>query len=1298
MEDERTIIFTIADLIHRARPLSGASSLTPSRPIATLKPRPNSDQNQCQKPPVTACQGSIAKTLKPLTHPTVLVGTLILPSFADTNSTVKCSCFQFSDDSAVVCCDVLDFNPEMIGRTIRIVAWNFIPFKCGSRGGFLEIINWVVLPSCGGNVCSLSDFSSSCLTSGSCDVKDNSKAKCSLFGVVESISPVSIVPCATAESGSRNVSGFFVNMFVCECKLCSSKLLVSQLNDLSEESIKDHCFVKKVIIYFCGLTSSWHPLISKMIGDVILLMRLKKKLVFIGKEESQLMYVTTDNVSLHVPKLFKKPSLVQNRDTRGKGESCSYTGVVTGVYMQGMVVELDQDVMLLLTDRYLTVPHCLRVGAIVTVRNVHFVDPKFSWGKIMILGACCRTSLYMESFSPLETGCHSKSHSQSLLQKFMDSLSFSARLWVLLVISSFRKKFAGIISDKEILGSKHKEGLAQKYASMHLPLSAFEFRHGILVEFCKHDLCSSDNEVDYGNLKLVLPISNLITYCEALWKKILDDWENCVDFWGGINQKQPISCDGRSYPQSIIKVLRTREIGVVAVGILKMSLSSGRLQLIDATGGVDIMLDLPVNWDFNRIFEAKDSIVIMEGIPQKLVDLNSIADPLSCQSIFNTTSLVRKTNISLYLHQDPSGEDSRSRSLFSDLSGYAHELESGKFHLLMLTHKFPIQLKFQGDQANRVNMFAQAIVMPWNLLISGKHEDAITTWIPLDHLKDSPEKITRFERHHKRCKIDQASIEASDHNSCRNSGTESTSCVSLELPCLIASKGVDRHFLGILRCTNECFKIFSGCKPPRRRLLLEFGPDSFCMYEALKIGRFYLIKHEEDKLCSSKDNYKVFISSGTHFWSFTFSSSEGLESSNNPDISQFHNGIDCENSDVNLLVPSSALKSLENDIKILGHGLIEPTKSFWEESDASTQSSGNALSDYPLPVGNLVSLHGLIVALHDCVGDTFPAKSRLTHYEGCSPICFLGNGDVCVHVLVENRVVRIFCDLSKQAYPIGLGRDVNASFHQILALNGQNKYMMIPVSFITIDHTSLMNGQCNDKFNYTAETICLNRVTSPNTVPAAMICDLMQLSEFTPVQFRCRVGAVYILVVEKSRSTTVFQSNFWSIPIAGFVLDDGSSSCCCWANSDTAAALLGLDSEASAETSGRYKTGIGSTVTHLNQIMEKHSKVVVKNYGSVFDSLSQELAFSVGSDKLICSSDEDLLRSLIINASFSTSRTICGGLMDPSRTRWLKERLTELDLTMPPLQNVWATSVSHTDILAEARNMFKDLSITAPNI
>ncbi|KAL3514558.1 hypothetical protein ACH5RR_027275 [Cinchona calisaya] len=208
--------------------------------------------------------------------------------------------------------------------------------------------------------------------------------------------------------------------------------------------------MKSLIVYFCGSASSWYPVIVRLIGGLISLSGLTKKLVYIRKDDSELMYVTTEKALLRLPEMAKRCISKEKADLRGFGEVGSYAGTVTGVYMQGMVMELDNEVLLLLTDNQLMLPHSLRVGAIVSLRNIHFVTSKFSWTKILVLGACFMTCICVESFSPLQTGCYKKSYSQNLLRKFVDSITFSARLWVLLTVTCFQKKFAGILSEKEI--------------------------------------------------------------------------------------------------------------------------------------------------------------------------------------------------------------------------------------------------------------------------------------------------------------------------------------------------------------------------------------------------------------------------------------------------------------------------------------------------------------------------------------------------------------------------------------------------------------------------------------------------------------------------------------------------------------------------------------------------------------------------------------------------------------------------------------------------------------------------------
>ncbi|EYU25385.1 hypothetical protein MIMGU_mgv1a020802mg [Erythranthe guttata] len=1074
MEKESSFTLTISDLIQRAQPLTAAASLVPSRPISTLGPHNNSDENHRRKSSSDTCRNTGLQTLKPLNQPTPLIGTLTLPSIPKSSSRIKCNCFQFSDDSATICCGILDFDPKMIDQRIRVLAWNFIPLQCGDggvKGGFLEIITWEFCRSFSGNVCSLSDFGSFCLTLGGCDVNENSAANCLMFGLIESISPVSVVPCAGGETGSRNISGFLANVRVCKCKICAAKLLVSQLKDLSEENVGDHSFTKTVIVYFCGLTSAWHPVISRFIGGIVLLTGLKKKLVFISKEVSQLMYVTTDEASFHIAKLFKQRGFVCNSDVRGEGECGSYTGIVTGLYMQGMVVELDQDVILLLTEQHLTVPHCVRVGAI----------------------------------------------------------------------------------------------------------------QGLMLEFCKHNLCSVGNEAHYGHLRLV----------------------------SLTNQKKPLCCEGRSYVQSVKRVFHTEEIGVLVLGTLKVSLSSGKLQLVDATGYIDIMTDLPTTWDFDRIFE------------------------------------------------------------------------------------------FQGDLAKLSNIFAEAIVLPWDLLVAGKYEDTVTNYV---------ENITRPEKHrsNKRCKVEQACVDASNiglnesMNRLRGQFTLKT-CASnhpIELPCLIASKGKKIHYHA---------KMVSVCKPSKRKVLLEFSPDSLCVYEVMKIGCCYLIKHhEEDNLRPRKENpqisrAKLSISSENRVRKVRFSSIETLRNSDVFPSCNLHNssdeiilegphrveisGLDSDvHSDINVFVPSGDVTLLEKAIK----------DSSSEESDihGHGEPMTNASVCHTLPEGNLITLQGVVMSFHDCSGDNCPVPGQ-----GYLPMFLRGNGGVCFHVLVDNQTLRIFCDLSKQTYPVGLGTNVYATFHRILVLSAQNRYVMTPVSFITIKDTILTNGHLTDEFNDPSrtgtETVGLFSVASPNTVPTILISDALQLSELKPLKFRCRIVGVYTLVFEKTKTTAVSRSCF-GIPFAGFIIDDGSSSCCCWVDSERAKALLGLEFEDhlrkdSAESFGRSKARKRSNIGRLNRVLERHNRIVVKNYGHIFDPSSQQLAFLVNSDKSLRSSDEDLLRNSINYAFLRPSWTIVGNLMDEKTSNWLGERLMELDILFPSLLNVWLTSICHTDMLAEARNIIQEL-------
>lgn len=148
-----------------------------------------------------------------------------------------------------------------------------------------------------------------------------------------------------------------MQFLACECKLCSSKDSVVTNGR--------HEYTKTVFLYFSGVASCWHPVMVKLVGTLLTISGLKNKLVFMGKER-QLMLVNTERTVLHVPRLLKRSVPVSKTFVRGNGECGEYSGVVKGVYMQGMVVELESDVWLLLTGNSLMVPHSLRAGTLVS--------------------------------------------------------------------------------------------------------------------------------------------------------------------------------------------------------------------------------------------------------------------------------------------------------------------------------------------------------------------------------------------------------------------------------------------------------------------------------------------------------------------------------------------------------------------------------------------------------------------------------------------------------------------------------------------------------------------------------------------------------------------------------------------------------------------------------------------------------------------------------------------------------------------------------------------------------------------
>ncbi|CAL1410843.1 unnamed protein product [Linum trigynum] len=1241
------LVLTISELVSRGRAFTAASSLgsfpagasvSHSSSVGKLddenpRPKPPPPPPPPRKPfPNPTGTNPSPRVLEPLNRAAILIGTITLPP-----ESLHCphrSCFQFSDDSsASVCCDVLDFRVQLVGRRIRVLAWNFLPLRHGN-GGFLEIVRWDFLESgCVLSRCTnvdpiplISSLPSAAPPPPPPPQEGKSKACYSIHGPVESVSPVSDVPCSTGTLKAQKLRGFIARIMVCLCQLCSGKEGTKVLQNVAKK--EDHRFTEAKFVYFVGASSCWHPVIMKLVGSVIMLSGLKKKLVFIGEKESQLMFVTTENSTLQLPKLYRKCLLFPETSIKGRGERGVYSGIIRGIYMQGMVMELDKEVWLLLTDHFLTLPHSLRVGAVISVKNAHFVNPKFHWTKMLILGTCIKSNISVESFSPLDTRCLMVSQSQSQLGIFIEALRFSVKLWALVTVACFQKKFAGTLSEKEIVGSKNRKGLVQMFISRQLSPLGVRALHGVFSELCTHCANGCGSQPYIENLKLVVPISILLHNCEVLWTESQFQLENNHHTSSGSSHSS-LFPDQMPSCQPLRRVFSSEEIGFFLLGNLKISSASGRLQLVDATGSIDaIVPDLPSTWNINTIYKVVNFSIIVEGKPNSPCQSELLHHrSISCRHIFHLTPSARETNLSVYAYFCLRNAGCQNGPFYHSLcsSDSSKELQSGNFHVLLVTHKYPLVQKFQGVPviSDGCTAFAEAIVLSWELFLSGKDGNRHSS-------KLSNNEMNACSQHggypNKKCKSDATSghsdvslptnnpryfgNEQNCYSSSVSDSTNSTcsNLISPEIFCSATIRTASSDNLDVLGkfCTQCNMKNRVNHEPRTQKMLLEFDSTNNFKYQLLQIGVFYIIKHHaEDCLCASKGCNKF--------------SSDGIPQ-------------------------ARAFQGIKSSVHML--------------------------------------------------------------------------------VLVDDQMVCIIGSVSRQSYPVGFGPGVTASFYRVLKSRGSNRLMLTPVSFIVVNSIRVAPELDADKAAnntlvtkaFTVDESASNPLvtknfstSSLNNVTFGMLSELHQLLDSKPMRFNCRVVSIHVLVLEKRRKRESLNPNvhsvahFLDIPLAGFLLDDGSSSCFCWASGQRAATLLRLHEELSLRALGGYSLkwmamGNGpfrSIMHHLERIINKHNRITIKNCGPPADSCYQDLTVSVSSGSTLSAFDEYFLKFIAFNSCFGSILAVAGSLMDANTVVELEtEQLKHTGTTIPAGQNMWASEVRFPDTLTDARRMMQELLVS----
>uniref|UniRef100_A0A0D3H669 CST complex subunit CTC1 n=1 Tax=Oryza barthii TaxID=65489 RepID=A0A0D3H669_9ORYZ len=1256
---------TVADLLLIRRPTTGAASLVSSStspsPSTSTAPPPRKKPRLPAAAPTPTPRSTAP--FAPIPHRVLLAGALSLPA-SGSPVTCRSHCLSLSDSpppaasaSASVCCYLLDFDPDAVGREIHVLAWNYLPSLHHGGAGVLEVVRWRLAEE--GTTAPGSGFLKT-IPLDCVDDEPDSGTHGHVFGVVRSVSVVFSVPRAGQKSnadGGDNSVGFISEMMCCACRRCRV---------LPPESDQDHKFELEKFVYFVDSASRWRPVLARMVGRPVSVSGLKKRLVSIDKKGTYTMLVSTRKTMLRWC-----PSYPAALKLDGSPGDCGgvYTGVVTGIYMQRMLVELDETVWLLIDDQHLAPSHSLRVGAVISVKNGRAICLKLAWTRTLLLGTCIKTSITINSFSLVDSKSYIKAENKGLLGKFVDSFELPARFWMLILIPCFKQKFTKLFSEKEILGSKN---------------------HDFFMTFSNHNCGSPRAELNLETFKLVIPFANFICKCESLWiLTMLKIWNGTEEMDKNQGAHQYL-CDGISYPGTAKKLISSSNLSSVLVGRIKRSSVSGTLQLVDATGCIDVVIpDLPPNVCMDSIYEINDYKVVLEG-PMAYLDPYDVTDPLSCKAICEHLSFRKRLNhLKIYVIINWSELNRIGPSSIPLQINACAKM----FHLLKLTHIFPANKTFQHQNLSGPSLYAEAVILPYDL------------------------KFTELDE----CSEHAESFRISCIPSLGNSKVYTAKPCNILCTLSFGTTNLCGSLVSIYSCGSVSTIVndtVCGERDHTFRILLEFKDGRF-KYQSLRIGGYYLLECPTESMnysmkgCGCLQVSKVSLGYQSRFWSLA------ITFNGNINIKQTIGDQSIGVSSVKMDEPFSR-KAVNNEIKLVHtwndfHQYCDFHLKFYcdEKMDEYNyfcdvfnelcpysnevlsissfiktrvpkmpSGSSNLQRDKPVQ-GDLISLQGKVENIHPY---------------GCKKEKFMvGNekSSICIHVTDNNHRVRLFGYLSKYGYPVGLGPGASATFHRVL-LTHKHELFVTPLTYIEVSSISLadLNEECvvappiSDCFKDGS----LGRVSS-----CLLFLSHKHLAENRAIQFQCRVVTIHVLVLDdlqpsKSRCETINVK----VRLAGFIVDDGSSLCCCWADDARAELLLGLPEVAvmNASVTSRFsKDGVNIQQTvgsFLESLLKKHKRIIARNCGIPPDISCRDLELSSVLNKVLSCSEEKLLKSIILNACWKGTLNVIASALNANTLNGFNLELPDLH-PVRNMPNYWVNQAFHIDPLEEGRKMFDKL-------
>lgn len=262
--------------------------------------------------------------------------------------------------------------------------------------------------------------------------------------------------------------------------------------------------------------------------------------------------------------------------------------------------------------------------------------------------------------------------------------------------------------------------------------------------------------------------------------------------------------------------------------------------------------------------------------------------------------------------------------------------------------------------------------------------------------------------------------------------------------------------------------------------------------------------------------------------------------------------------------------------------------------------------------------------------------------------------------------------------------------------------MLTPVTYIKV--TSISHADLNEESIISPPMSRLKDGSLSTVLP----CWLLPQKHFTdsrPMQFHCRVVTILTLVLDSflnnlqiSESINQSKALKVKVPLAGFIVDNGSSLLCCWADDARAELLLRLQEVAVLDACVNLKfskDGSNVNLQHtvgscLEKMLKKHKKVIVKNYGIPPDISCRDLELSSVMGKVLSGLEEKLLKFITLNACRKGSLNINASVLNPNALNGSNVELPDL-YPARNMQNFWVNEAFQVDPLEEARRLYGSL-------